>query len=681
MSSSQVPTVLEFIQYGAFPSEEDANAVITSADNVKAIRDALDNAIQQIKSEIETLGFENAWNLESYVAEAQELCTNIERSKQSVAELKELSKQQENADEILYKLSDDLETMRSDYARNSTFIEALNKIWLVNAALNELRGMFDTGMLVECVPLLESAENKFKQFENWKSIPVLCDLHAEVDSVNTKVLHSLDMLWYKFIQTRADPAAVYVYKDVDESEYSAVTLSEVAQGLKRYDFKDKLKVLTDFLQQKILYRILDSSNPGLIEIHEEDKYSVISLSPAKQYSVDRTLGNLSRFVRFVNAMFPDEIVSGLRHQLSSAMTIKLIEANLQASVPSGLNEARSFEGVLKQVRGFDKFLQHEHWTASTATELQDWIRRIPLVFYDKKCNQVLGEIRKLVQRVNESERRIVERTYAIVSFEAVERAASAAGSGSSGLMDMMAHQQNDDDYEWEDDWEESKENEIKTDGNGAAEEDDAWGDFDVDFDEEEISATAETERSKQPDDSENLSDPDDWNWGEDDNTAQISPVKAAPAKRKIQSLNPRTQTPRNSSIRKSSLDPNLEPSTSSFNETMVVTSIPEKVLALITGLQHDGDELQGQLAGLSIAPAGLYLRNRLAGLVLSTFRALAPLYYLSESSQNILMDAKMYLSNDCMYLSEQASSMSELGAEAYLLKEMAEKYGEDEQRE
>lgn len=463
-----------------------------------------------------------------------------------------------------------------------------------------------------------------------------------------------------------------------------MSLEDIADALRRYDYAGKLKALTTQLRTKILLQILDTSQALTVTTEEiSDSKSSLSIVAAdtSSYTIGAVFENLSNFIIFINTMLPEAIAHSLAIELSSVITSTLIDVNLQECVPLDLSSLAEFEATLVQIRQFDAFMKSQHWTREL--ELEEWVRRVPSVWYKKKCDSVLVQTRTIVSQAATSDRKIVERTGVEMSFDAVQEASEKReSSGGRRSIEVMAAtvdhpaQTSDDAYDWNEEWDnDAPASPVKpadVDNTG----DDDWGDFDVDFDDEqqEIDLPAAVTT---------VEEPDDWNWGEDEDgdpnpSAAPSPVQKKnltplQPRKKLKPLIPKSSpskfSSRNSSLTEYSLDPESQPS---LNETFVVTSVPQQILGLISSLTRDSADLSTRHRTSSIAPAAKQLQA-LISYVLATYRALAPLHYGDS------FDSKFYLSNDCLHLAEQVGGrMRDLGADAFLLKEMSNRLSADE---
>ncbi|KAK9493951.1 hypothetical protein V1508DRAFT_352119 [Lipomyces doorenjongii] len=680
MSWSQevVQSVLQYLQLGTFPDEVDANLSVTEVDSISSVARALDDAIAQIKERIEKICSQNSGELDTYLNQSRTLFDGIALSEKQVEELNRLSKEHDNADEAIYSLIDECDTLTLSYSRNQSYVEALNQIWLIKATLIELRSCFQSGRLVQCVPLLKSAEAKITGFPEWERITLLSTLKEEVNSLNARVFHSLDSLWNEFVQFQIDGTEVLVRKTV-EAEGFRVSLEDISEALKRFDFLGKVKALNSKLKELIVVRILNTEDPVIVKVSYEDSRSSLKILPyldANSYTFDKLIDNLSKFIQFINTTLPQSISHSLAVDLSAVITVQLIDVTLQQSVPLSLSDFPKFETVLRQVKEFDRFLKKEKWT--TSEELTDWVSRVPSVWYKKKCDSILTLARQIVSEAINSERKIVEKRGTIVSAAALADASSKRDTRRS--FEYEEKQRSSDEYDWNEEWddddndanralalESSPPDATDVTGDVAADEDDGWG-FDESLDlgenDDEMSGGAG-------------SDPDDWNWGDEDEVDQpkrvqpVQPFTQVNAAKKPKALIARSAPSRGASLRKDSTkSPSL--TVSDLNETYVVTAIPQKILDLIQTLLNDANDLATKYKTSSIAPASKNLRS-LVSYLLGAFRALAPLHYGDS------FDSNLFLSNDCLYLSEQVSAMKDLGADAYLLMEMANQYASQQE--
>ncbi|KAK9324104.1 hypothetical protein V1517DRAFT_318769 [Lipomyces orientalis] len=676
-SREVVHSVLQYLQLAEFPDEVDANLSVTEPETISSVASALGDAIAQIESQIENICSENSRELDNYLNQSKTLFDGIEVSEKQAEELKRLSKENDNADETIYALIDECDNLTLSYSRNQSYVEALNQIWFIKATLIELRSCFQSGLLVECVPLLKSAEQKITSFPEWEQITLLRTLKEEVNTLSSSVLHSLHSLWIKFIEFQRDGSQLLVQKAL-KAEGHEVSLADIAEALKRFDFADKVIALNDKLKDPIVARILDMEHPVIVEVAYDDSVSslnIVSNLDAASYTFDQLIENLSKFIKFINTTMPESISHPLAVDVSAIITTQLIDVTFQQSIPLALSEFPKFEVVLRQIKEFDKFLQKEKWTRSD--ELTDWVSRVPSVWYKKKCDSVLVLARQIVSEAMSSERKIVEKRGAIVSADALSDASRKRDTRRS--FESKENQRSSDEYDWNEEWDDNdngREEAIvpatshatatAVTENVAAEDDDGWG-FDESLDLSENEDVASGGAG---------SDPDDWNWGDEevDRPEPVRPAKATTpvqAAKKPKGLMPRSTPARGSSLRKATAR-SPSPIISGLNETYVVTAVPQKILEVIQTLLCDANDLATKYKTSSIAPASKNLRS-LVSYLLGAFRALAPLHYGDS------FDSNLFLSNDCLYLSEQVSAMKDLGADAYLLMEMANRYGSQQE--
>ncbi|KAK9478277.1 hypothetical protein V1514DRAFT_307347 [Lipomyces japonicus] len=659
-SQSEIESIFQYLEHGQFPDDRTASASVTDPENLSAIVWALDDAIADVKGQIYDLYSKNSEELDQYLKHTESLYANIEAAEKQVETLQSLSKSHENADDVLYSLIDESDNLGLEYSRNSQYIEALNQIWFVKATLIELRSCFEMGHLVQCAPLLKSAETKIMAFPDWQKIYVLSALKEEVNTLNSKVFQKLDSLWSSFIKIESDK--LIVLKSLDESDSNSVTLSDVTEALKTYDLPGKLKFLASKLKDNIILRVIDIDNPMEVHFSTVDTCHTFTVnSQPGSYSLPTVLNNVTQFIKFISLSFPEYICRALMTDILSDIISNLIEVHFQKFVPLNLEDMQQFEQSLNNVRDFDTFLRESKW--AQGSEIGEWVTRVPSIWYKKKCDSVLLQTRLVIGSDANSQRKIVEKTGAIVSADLLKKPTEENQEAAISV-------ESDD---WNEGWDQDDEDESKQGGKQDVDEDDGWG-FDDNLDLDEGGTAHE------PDDQ------DDWDW--EDEEVPNKPIVQVTQKKKIKPLNVRKtfkMTTANSTssfsssfklapARASSLAEPLRRDLSTLNETYVVTGVPEKILGLIENLSNDAVALSTTYRLASVAPAANNIRA-LISYVLGCFRAVAPLYYGDT------FDSKLFLSNDCMYLSEQVSVMKDLGADAYLLMEMAQNFSGSEEVE
>ncbi|KAK9456266.1 hypothetical protein V1511DRAFT_268477 [Dipodascopsis uninucleata] len=688
MSSVVAQSVLQYLQHEILPNEDEARLLITERSDLKSLVANIDDAISNVKYSIEDLCTRNSKELDNYTRQTKSLYDGIEESERQACMLREVSKEHENADEKIYELIDNYDSLASKHAQNSIYIEALNQIWMIKASIMELRSRIELNMFVHSVPLLTNAEDKIVKFPGWERIALLSGLKEEVNSLNSIVFGKLDSLWEHLIQFSDNKLEISITEE-------NVSLEDLAEALKRFDFVGKMKHLAYKIKENFLVKLLsvdqkfeiDTSNTG------DRKYSLAIMASSEIVTIDKTLVNLQSFVAFINESMPKSMSHNIAVELSSIMTTTLIEKNFQSLIPIGVADFSQFEPVLKEVATFGDFLMKAGWAHSN--DLQDWVIRIPNVWYKKRCDAILVMTRQIVSNAETSERKIVEKVGAIVSYEAVKEAKHRRENEDSLPSKTFAEDIENDAFDdgWNQEWgdddvaEEESEEAFKKLNKEAGttskrnmqfedEDEDAgedgWGfdeSIDLDDDDDEALEDPKTTENDNEDDSNSI--PDEWNWGDDEddsggisNSVNNSTIvqKTSPLKTKM-TLRPSKPLIQNDTQQLS----NTSLQTSNLNETYVVTKVPQQILDLIQTLTDDSNLLSGKYKTSSIAPAAKNLRS-LISYVLGAYRALAPMHYGDS------FDSNLYLSNDCLYLSEQVSTMKDLSADAYLLMEMSRRY-------
>ncbi|KAK9452336.1 Centromere/kinetochore Zw10-domain-containing protein [Limtongia smithiae] len=698
---SAVRAVLQYLQAGTYPNEAEAGFTISDGDSMAQIASAIDYEIASIKADIEDICSKNARALEAYLAQTTSLVNDIEQLQKQSDDLQYRASQQNNADEGLYKLSDELDSLQYEQSRTSNYISALNQIWFIKATIIELRSCFQSRQYVQTIQLLKSAETKITTFPDWQHISLLSALNEEVSTIDAKVFQGLDALWARFIVIDATASELIVCKHL-EGDDSDMSLANLADALTRYDFTGKVKSLTGWVRDTLLVRILNAESPVIVQIAESDEKASLRVTPASSYSIHNLLEYLANFVRFINTMLPEHISHALAVELMSVLSTKLIDDNLQACVPLALTDIPQFEGLLQSVHHFDMFLRKQKWTDSSSSELAQWAKRVPSVWYKKMCDHVLITTRRIVTEAKMSDRKIVEKAGVVVSLDALHEIAERRSEEHNRPLKMTpsaddAKDSEPEDFDWNDNWDDGEDDTLVMKNqpqddlaamDNAGEDDDAWG-FNESLDLDD-SGNNDIIAAKTDDTKAVTSDLEDWNWADDadDDTtdiksdtrltnkpkqsslglkkapkhAQVKVTPPPPLKKKLKPLIPKSSLAGSNGKSDGATTEN-----SSLKETYVVTTVPQQILGLIDLLMKDADDLATTYRTSSIAPASPNLRS-LVSCVLGAFRALAPLHYGDS------FDSHFYLSNDCLYLSEQVSLMKDLGGDAYLLKEMSTRF-------
>jgi centromere/kinetochore protein ZW10 len=341
----------------------------------------------------------------------------------------------------------------------------------------------------------------------------------------------------------------------------------------------------------------------------------------------RLFADLRLIIDFLGSHLPATVMAKFSRILIPNLTSRLISIRLSSSVPPSLDELPSFEELLEETKRFEEGLHKMDWARERERALSDWVARAPKVWLAKRREWSLDAARTILTR-------------GIVDIETVERSETET---------IRAEEADNWNAAWNDKEEEEPEKPAQTaqpagflmddDDDGA----DGWGldedlGLDDDNDEPTKEPAKEPEPVPEPKPVEATLDDDEIDWGawgdgiEDEETDE-TPSKPVPNTAK------RPSTSQAAPPKKGITTTDV-----TLTEVYTITSTPRALLELISTLLAEANQLETDPKYMSspIASAASGIRA-IPTLILSVFRALAPLYYKSN----------MYLYNDCTYLTEQ----------------------------
>jgi centromere/kinetochore protein ZW10 len=355
-------------------------------------------------------------------------------------------------------------------------------------------------------------------------------------------------------------------------------------------------------------------------------------------SAARLFSDLRMIMDFLDTHLPTTVMSNLSRILIPSLTNRLISTSLPSSVPPTLNDLPAFEELLKETKRFETGLQRANWTRERL--LSDWVDGAPKVWLAKQRESSLDAARRIMIH-GMDDIHIVEWSEppTIITYKEQHRAATG-GDGDGDVKDNSAKRTED--VLVSESQPVANQEPARSSGFINDDEDDfgdGWGlDEDLDLDEE---PTKDPE-SERPSDSfikkEEIGQEEDheMNWGawcEDEDVETLSTLQTS-------SL---TAKPSESSIESHQQQATRDMPCS---ETHAITSIPRSLLALISHVISEALELKSNPLYMrsSVASASSGMMT-LPSVVLSIFRALAPLYYSVDIKTN------MYIYNDSTFLS------------------------------
>ena len=274
-------------------------------------------------------------------------------------------------------------------------------------------------------------------------------------------------------------------------------------------------------------------------------------------SLENLLSDFTLVVKYFNSRLPSAITSSLSQLVMPSLLPRLTSGPLAFSVRPDLDGVPFLEKVTSLVESFAQSLEQNAWYG--ASELRDWISRIPAVWLNRRREHSLYELRRLLMK-GLGEPRTVER----VETQTVSRE------------DQVFNEAGGQD-DWDAKWSDEEENGDKAVPNSSIsgaqkitdeEDGSAWG-----LDDAEPSKPNGTGANEDDEDA------DAWGWGDDENNPELEPSQSSTAP------NPSAQGNR----RRASVVPKEREVT--LRENYNITAVPEQILEIITQTVLDVESL------------------------------------------------------------------------------------------
>ncbi|KAL1852015.1 ribosome biogenesis protein ytm1 [Diaporthe australafricana] len=614
--------LVDFTFNGAFP-EEDVSSLKLSAQElspaVQALAEAKSRLEESIKSEIHSINEETAPDVSSWMANAQSVQDDINRSKRLANDIVRQAEEPVLSGAAIQEAEDKFVFLQAELAYNKRVQDALRGIKNVNQILDQVERARDERRILDALRLLERSWAALDALPAGQGVRVRRLLDLRAFELKSNVHDVFDHVWKTLMKVDTTERTISFYA---KAENEAMSLSDAVIGLQAYKEVDqRMAQLWHDIDQAVVAPRMDIDHPGAPAIIVDG--DILRAKGQADKSIDSLFQDLDRVFSYFAERLPQDLIESLSALMMPEVVSRVISVWLDSAVPASLQEMDKFESIMATTRQFCERLAQLNF--SGFNELQDWVENAPRVWLAKCRETALDTVRvrlseglgspKQVERV---EKQMVSRAEGQGLVAAPATAAAAAAE--------------DDDWgaAWDDEGDqpgEAAEEPEQADNNEAAagaEEDgaDAWG-WGEDGGNQEIPET-------QPQGQQSTADDDAgeaWGWGDEDN---------------------REEPPVQSATRRPSTAPNApEQREMTLKETYNISSMSEPVLQLIFAILEDGATLTqagNESSPVATAAAGLF---SLPTLALAMFRAIGPYYYALDIGGN------MFLYNDANYLAER----------------------------
>ncbi|KAM0721843.1 hypothetical protein Q7P37_002768 [Cladosporium fusiforme] len=602
MSAALTPAILQYVNTGAYPENEDVVTAELPSESLANILQELRKEQHDVKQEIRSLSSETAPDIDTWISRAKELQVDIQRSRDTA---REIVAQAEAGKDLKAKVQDSgnkVQLLEKEVSFNEALTGTLEHIRYASRVLNQAQDEAVKGRVQTALDKLEQAESSIgglQGVEGSKAVGVLSKRAAALrDNLHDAALAN----WNKLVDVKLEDKSITIH--ASREDVPEVTLESTVSAAPALDVFDRLiQKLSRDVDRAILRPLMYSDKigkPGALSVSGE----TIRCGRSENDDHAATIfSDLKTLVDFLNSKLPKDVSKALSRLLMPALTSRLDAYWLEPSIPLEMSQMAPFQDTLNGVQDFVQFLDGHGW--ENTTELREWVGNAPRSWLTKRRENLLGDVRNLVFS-GLSKTKTVER----VETQMVSQAEAPTETEAA-------------DDDWDTAWDEPEEaaESVPAKAEPTVEDDDdgsAWDTEDLDED-----------RKTDEDGVE-----DAWGWGDEESSQKTgSPVaaKKEPAKLNGESKAAAKPTEQEMTLR----------------ETYTVTAIPDGILEKIQQVISDAETLAGpEFASSPVTPAaaGLY---SLPTLALAIYRATASTAYTKLPTGNML------IYNDASRLSDQ----------------------------
>jgi centromere/kinetochore protein ZW10 len=597
------PAVLQFVETGAYPSEESVFSATLQPADLSHLLQQLRAEQSQAKDALRGLSRTAAPDVDDWIERARTLQADIQRSRDTARDIVQAA---EIGREHVEKVKDaraKVDLLEKEVKFNASLEKTLLRIREINADLSDVKSAVVEGDLQRAVDKFQTAEKAFAKLDlHGTGAAALLERRLETlrDEVNDMALQR----WNSHFSVDAASRTFAVKGDV---ENGALVQAVQALGL----FDARIVKLAKDLERSLL-------RPRMVVSREETVFrmtiasdSIACDSTSDDTTTNSLLKDLTSLTQFLATRLPQAVSLSLSQHFIPFLVTRLEDDWLSPSLPSEIDEMPDFQQTLGQVASYANRVNELGWHG--AQTLLDWEKNVPRVWLTKRRELLLGEVRNLVfTGIHETE--IVER----VETQTVKEDETGADATEGG-----------DEWDaWDETAEETTDASTSTADAPTGEEDEfsAWD-------------APDTEDTKAKDDDNEDDEGEAWGWedgqgGAENPSGSPKTLKKQPSRL---STKPKQSRPSERQI--------------THKETYQFTAVPPGIIQLIQRVIHDAQTLSQEShldSPITPAATGLY---SLPTLALAIYRATATTAYANLPSGSI----QIY--NDATHLALQLQAL------------------------
>jgi centromere/kinetochore protein ZW10 len=580
-------SLLSYIQSSAIPSESTLSASLPPT-SLPDILSALEAARAQILKDVRSDSKHLGGDVDTWIAQARQLQTDVTNTKSSAQSIVELHKSTQDAAETVRDKQSSIALLRKEVAFNEALEGQLEALAVAAGLVDSSRGLLAENDLRGAVDKLAQADKVRLGIEReGQGARVVNVLKRRSENVRGEVAEAVRLRWGQLVKVDSGKKTVLVTKE----EGDGPTLEEVVGVLEELGILEHVvgRFHRDIDALVIAPRTIPKSDGSIAKIDVGQDSIRVAGRQTGGSAVDM-IRDVYQLVNFLDRVFPKSVSTLLLEQILPALILQVVSGWLDPSLPLELDNLEPFKEVTAEVQKLAEFVGTQTVNIPSEANLETWLKKIPQNWVARRKEKALLDMRT---QCYDAVR--VKRTAEKVETQIVD-------SDDAMFGDQPNEEKNEED-EWGEDWGENEEDEEHTDGKSKPE-----------SKSEEASGEAEG---------------DDWGWGDEgeDPSSPVRPTK--PAKPAISSKpKPPPQKAEPKPITKKEI---------TLRETYTTTAIPSTIINLLTTLLTDASTLKSPSFSLpTLIPATNALAT-IPTLLLAFYRATAHSYYANDPAGNMLI--------------------------------------------
>lgn len=532
--------------------------------------------------------------------------------------------------EILKTLNDESEHLRelNDAIQlKEALRDIVLKIKLITSLINKAENFIVQEDLLGVFDAISKAEIECNTVCDEKKAVILSFLREKISRLKLILIERLNDIWNDFVRVEDKFIVRKQLKGPFQKKESLVSFIEVSTQLEIFDLH--VIHISNYFESKYLQTLLlNKENSYTLDWSEnDDEYQlIIKMDTLKKKGILRhftlLLNILESFfqsllilINFIEKAFPSIMLSSLIRHLFPKIQSLLTNDCINNIIPDGIDGLDEFNGILSDAFEFNKQIKQTIW--NNHFEIEKWIKKASESWIIKMKSNAIDSARKAL-KLEDFDKIIIERVQNIESKQVVD----------DEKVDFV------DNNDWDLDWGNEDKEIFDDEKNKVTIEHDNWG-LDNDIEDND----SENGRFKN----------ESWNWN--DNDYQDSDTKKHCDMKDLE----------NKKFDQDVLE----------HKSYSISFFPKRIIPIVQQhLSYITELMKPQYANYMMASFFPQLSDSLT-LVLSTFRALVPLYF------NQLSISPMLLYNDFTYFSEYLQKLHDGSAQLHCILEESNIFRED----